>query len=239
MRKTIERLEKAAAELHISLTDTQKEHFIRYYELLIEWNKEVNLTNITKPEEVIDKHFIDSLSIVKVIDLKDQKLIDIGTGAGFPGIPIKIVFPEMQIVLLDSLQKRVTFLETVIHELGLEDIKAVHGRAEDLAKTLEYREIFDICVSRAVANLAVLSEFCIPFVREGGDFISYKAETASEEIEEAKKAIDLLGGKYEKTVSMKLPFTEYGRNLILIHKCDTTNSKYPRKAGIPIKRPLV
>ncbi|HKM20532.1 MAG TPA: RsmG family class I SAM-dependent methyltransferase, partial [Lachnospiraceae bacterium] len=135
--------------------------------------------------------------------------------------------------------KRVTFLETVIHELGLEDIKAVHGRAEDLAKTLEYREIFDICVSRAVANLAVLSEFCIPFVREGGDFISYKAETASEEIEEAKKAIDLLGGKYEKTVSMKLPFTEYGRNLILIHKCDTTNSKYPRKAGIPIKRPLV
>lgn len=238
MKAFTERLKASAAKLDITLSNRQVEQFIQYYELLTTWNKDMNLTNITQSEEVIDKHFIDSLSIVKVTDVRKKRVIDVGTGAGFPGIPIKIVFPDTQIVLLDSLQKRIHFLETVIHKLELKEISAIHGRAEDFAKTEEYREKYDLCVSRAVANLAVLSELCIPFVKIGGQFISYKAETAKEEIEEALKAINLLGGHYETSISINLPFTEYGRTLVLIEKLYPTEMRYPRKAGIPMKRPL-
>ncbi len=239
MRKSIDHLETALYEWSIVITEKQKEQFVKYYELLISRNKEVNLTSIIQHDEVIDKHFIDSLSIVRAIELKNQKIIDIGTGAGFPGIPIKIVYPNTRITLLDSLQKRVHFLEEVRDELELENIEIIHGRAEDFGKKEEYREQYDISVSRAVANLTVLSEMCIPFVKTGGKFISYKAESADTEVESARKAISLLGGEYSKTVSLVLPMTEYGRKLIVIDKCKKTDIKYPRKAGIPMKRPLV
>lgn len=177
------RFEEQLGELGIQLNVQQKEQFHRYYELLIEWNKVMNLTGITEYEEVNEKHFVDSLAIVKAIDIKNvNNLIDIGTGAGFPGIPLKIAFPHIHVVLLDSLQKRVKFLDTVIDELGLETIHTLHGRAEDYAKKVEYRECFDLCVSRAVANMSTLSEYCLPYVKVGGMFIPYKSGEIEEEL---------------------------------------------------------
>ena len=226
-------------ELGITLTDIQKQQFFKFYELLVEWNKVMNLTGITEYEEVNEKHFVDSLSIVKAIDInKVETLIDVGTGAGFPGIPLKIAFPHLKVVLLDSLNKRIKFLDTVINELELDNIKTIHGRAEDFAKQSAYREQFDLCVSRAVANLATLSEYCIAYVNKEGLFVPYKSGEIEEEIEQSKKAVHVLGGKIMDVVKFRLPGTEIGRSFVIIKKMRNTAKKYPRKAGLPSKEPI-
>jgi 16S rRNA (guanine527-N7)-methyltransferase len=199
----------------------------------------MNLTAITDIEQVIIKHFIDSLLVVQKIDLNNlKKMIDVGTGAGFPGIPIKIMFPDLNITLVDSLNKRLKFINEVIDELKLENIDTVHGRAEDIAKENEYREKYDLCVSRAVANLSTLSEYCIPFIKLNGIFVSYKSEYSQEEIIKSKKAISVLGGKIIAKEKIKLPYTDINRSFIIIKKTDNTPRVYPRKAGIPSKKPI-
>lgn len=229
-------------ELHIILSDYQVNQFLLYYEMLIEKNKVMNLTAITDFDEVLKKHFIDSLSLIKSCDLNnnenDISLIDIGTGAGFPGIPLKIAFPDLQITLMDSLNKRVDFLNEVISVLKLDEICAIHGRAEDYAKPDQLREKYDLCVSRAVASLSILSEYCLPYVKVGGKFISYKSEKITEEIKDAEYAIDLLGGKIEEQISFMLPDSELYRNLFVVVKNNITPDKYPRKAGMASKKPL-
>ncbi|MBR1693327.1 MAG: 16S rRNA (guanine(527)-N(7))-methyltransferase RsmG [Lachnospiraceae bacterium] len=224
---------------HITLTDRQLWQFMRYYELLTEWNSFMNLTAITDFDEVCKKHFVDSVSLVKAYDLSQNlHVIDIGTGAGFPGIPLKIVFPNLNVTLLDSLNKRIRFLDTVISELELSDITALHGRAEDYAKPDKLREAFDLCVSRAVANLSTLSEYCLPYVKKGGSFISYKSEKIEEEGKNAQHAIELLGGKVSGQIAFTLPQSDIYRNLYIIEKVKETPKKYPRKAGLPSKEPL-
>lgn len=226
-------------QLGIVLTETQKQQFDKFYELLVEWNKVMNLTGITEYEEVNEKHFVDSLSIVKAIDMnKVSSVIDVGTGAGFPGIPLKIAFPHLKVVLLDSLNKRINFLNTVIDKLELQDISTIHGRAEDFAKKLEYREQFDLCVSRAVTNLATLSEYCIPYIKKDGIFVPYKSGEIDEELDQSKKAIHILGGKTQNVVKFQLPSTEIGRSFVVIKKLQNTAKKYPRKAGLPSKEPI-
>ena len=221
----------------IELSDEQLEQFLTYYEMLIEKNKVMNLTAITDFDEVLEKHFEDSLSLIQAVDLeKSQAVIDLGTGAGFPGIPLKIAFPNLQITLADSLNKRILFLDDVIRELGLTGIDTVHGRAEDLAKNSDYREKFDLCVSRAVANLSTLSEYCLPFVKIGGKFISYKAGGCDEEVAASKSSIFLLGGKISDIKKFELG--ESGRAFVIIDKVSGTPKKYPRKAGTPSKDPL-
>ena len=225
--------------ISVELTDKQMSQFIKFYEMLVEWNKVMNLTGITEYEEVVMKHFVDSLSIVKINGLDGVKsIIDVGTGAGFPGIPLKIVFPEMKITLLDSLNKRINFLNAVIEELGLEDIETIHGRAEDFAKKEHYREQYDLCVSRAVANLSTLSEYCLPYVKVGGSFIPYKSGEIDEELNNSKKAVQILGGEIEDVVKFQLPDTDIGRSFVKIKKNKNTAKKYPRKAGLPAKEPL-
>lgn len=236
-------LKEEIKKIGIQLDDKQIDQFLRYYELLAEWNRFMNLTAITDYKEVIQKHFVDSLSIIKAMDIeylqsKDKQLIDIGTGAGFPGIPIKIVFPKLKITLLDSLNKRVKFLNEVIDVLDLKNIEAIHGRAEDYARQEKYREKYDVCVSRAVANLSTLSEYSLPFVKIGGYFISYKAENIEEEIEKSKNVVILLGGDINEVVKFSLPDTDIKRALIIIKKEKPTNKKYPRRSGIPSKEPL-
>lgn len=225
--------------ISVELTDKQISQFIKFYEMLVEWNKVMNLTGITEYDEVVMKHFVDSLSIVKINGLDDVKsIIDVGTGAGFPGIPLKIAFPEMKITLLDSLNKRINFLNAVIDELGLEDIETIHGRAEDFAKKVDYREQYDLCVSRAVANLSTLSEYCLPYVKVGGSFIPYKSGEIDEELNNSKKAVQILGGQIEEVVKFQLPDTDIGRSFVKIKKIKNTAKKYPRKAGLPAKEPL-
>lgn len=234
-----QQFEKDLKQWNIMLSEKQLQQFLTYFEMLVEWNKKMNLTAITEYEEVMKKHFVDSLSLTQAFDLSDNlSLIDVGTGAGFPGLPLKIVFPNLKITLLDSLNKRVQFLNAVIEELGLQDIEAVHGRAEDFAKENLLREKFDLAVSRAVANLTTLSEYCLPFVKVGGSFISYKSEKAADEIDQAKKAIFLLGGNLEKQIELHLPDSDIYRNLVVIEKKAASPKKYPRKAGLPAKEPL-
>lgn len=226
-------------KLGVTLSEKQVQQFLDYYELLVEWNSFMNLTGITEFDEVMEKHFMDSVALVKGVDItKYSRVIDIGTGAGFPGIPLKIAFPHLEVVLLDSLNKRIKFLNEVIDRLGLEQITAIHGRAEDYAKQKEYRETFDLSVSRAVANLSSLSEYCLPYVKVGGCFVSYKSGTVDEELENAKKAIFLLGGKKKDVVKFSLPSGDIERSLVIIEKEQTTPKKYPRKAGLPAKEPL-
>jgi len=230
---------KDLAEMELNLTEEQIFQFITYYEMLTEWNQVMNLTAITEYADVMKKHFIDSLSLIKAYDVKkDAKLIDVGTGAGFPGLALKIAFPQLQITLLDSLNKRIKFLDAVIEKLQLTAVETVHGRAEDAAKDDKMRERFDICVSRAVANLSTLSEYCIPFVKKGGYFISYKSEKLAEEIEAAVSAIFLLGGRLENQVEFILPHSDIYRNLVVIKKERKTPKKYPRKSGLPGREPL-
>lgn len=241
MKKDFSQLKKDLNEFGIELTAEMEEQFLLYYNMLIEWNSFMNLTAITDFDEVLKKHFTDSVSLIRAIpDLGEKKyrMIDIGTGAGFPGIPLKIVFPNISVVLLDSLNKRVNFLNEVIGKLQLTNITAIHGRAEDFAQNKEYRESFDLCVSRAVANLATLSEYCLPFVKKNGRFISYKSEKVSEEFEVSGKAISVLGGEYENQVTFELPDSDIYRNLFIIKKKSATPGKYPRKAGLPSKEPI-
>lgn len=228
-------------ELNITLTDEQIEQFLQYYEMLVEKNKVMNLTGITEYEEVIQKHFLDSLSLIRVIpDIASQKLtvIDLGTGAGFPGIPLKIAFPELEITLMDSLNKRILFLQEVIDALGLKKVSAVHGRAEEMSSNATHRQQYDLCVSRAVSNLAVLTEYCLPFVKKGGLFVSYKSADSDAEIQEGKKAISILGGKLTSVDKFQLPDSDLRRALVCIKKVKDTPKKYPRKAGTPVKLPL-
>lgn len=241
MKKDFSQLKKDLNEFGIELTAEMEEQFLLYYNILIEWNSFMNLTAITDFDEVLKKHFTDSVSLIRAIpDLGEKrfKVIDVGTGAGFPGIPLKIVFPNISVVLLDSLNKRVNFLNEVISKLQLTDITAMHGRAEDFAQNKEYRESFDLCVSRAVANLATLSEYCLPFVKKNGRFISYKSEKVSEEFDVSGKAISVLGGEYENQVTFELPDSDIYRNLFIIKKKSATPGKYPRKAGLPSKEPI-
>lgn len=226
-------------DLGLSVQDVQLNQFIEFYEQLVEWNKVMNLTGITEYEEVVEKHFVDSLSVVNAVDMnKVGTVIDIGTGAGFPGIPLKIMFPHIRVLLLDSLNKRVKFLNNVIEKCQLTDINAIHGRAEELAKNREYREKFDLCVSRAVANLSTLSEYCIPFVNVGGMFIPYKSGDIDEELEKSKNAVKILGGSVKEVIRFSLPGTDIRRSFVIIQKDKETAKKYPRKAGTPAKEPL-
>lgn len=232
-------LESRLEPLHITLSSMQLDQFDKFYDLLVEWNKVMNLTGITEYQDVVEKHFLDSLSIVKIIDMNQiEYAIDIGTGAGFPGIPLKIAFPDINIVLLDSLNKRIKFLDHIIEELKLDGIRTIHGRAEDYAREAGYREKFDLCVSRAVANLASLSEYCLPYVRVGGRFVSYKSGDIEQEISEGERAIKILGGKVYQVEKFNLPGTEIQRSFVMIKKMKNTQNKYPRKAGMPTKEPL-
>ena len=225
-----DQMKREAGELGIALNGGQLEQFFRYYEFLVERNKVMNLTAITEEQDVVTKHFTDSLSLVKLMGAEafaGKTLMDVGTGAGFPGIPLKIAFPELNVTLMD-----------VCEELGLKDITAVHGRAEDLGRNLQYREQFDLCVSRAVANLASLSEYCMPFVKVGGDFVPYKSGEIEEELEAGKRAVKILGGEVERVEKFTLPGADESRSLIRIRKIKGISGKYPRKAGLPTKEPL-
>ncbi|SEL64303.1 MULTISPECIES: 16S rRNA (guanine(527)-N(7))-methyltransferase RsmG [unclassified Butyrivibrio] len=231
--------------LNIKLSDKQIKQFEDYYELLIDWNNKINLTAITEFDDVCKLHFVDSIASSKYFDFSKEalSLIDVGTGAGFPGIVLKIVFPKLNVTLLDSLQKRITFLDTVIDSLNLNEsgsIKTVHGRAEDYSdsKNGELREKFDIAVSRAVAGLSTLCEYDLPYVKVGGSFIAYKGDKGVEEVADAKNAIFLLGGKTKLVEEFCLPDTDIKRTICIIDKVQKTSSKYPRKAGTPQKKPL-
>ena len=238
MSYNLEQFKDGLKELQIELNEKQISQFLKYYELLVETNKVMNLTAITEFDEVVEKHFLDSLSLCRVYDLKiDAKILDLGTGAGFPGIPLKIAFPNLKVTLLDSLNKRINFLNEVIQALELEKIQAVHGRAEDAAHDNVSRETFDFCVSRAVANLSTLSEYCLPFVKVGGWFVPYKSGKLEEEMKTGKGAIRKLGGELEDVISFHLA-NEDERNLVRIHKTERTGKKYPRKAGTPSREPL-
>ena len=245
MRNKFNQMIKDFDEFGLELSDHQLEQFNAYYDLLIEWNSFMNLTAITDFDEACKLHFVDSISACKYFDfsVSDYSLIDIGTGAGFPGIPLKIVFPDLNITLFDSLNKRLKFLNEVIDKLELNNegsITTLHGRAEEYATKKEgsLRESFDIVVSRAVANMSTLSEYCLPYAKVGGKFIAYKSEKASDELSQAKGAIHLLGGKLSSSYEFILPETDIQRTICIVDKVEPTSKKYPRKAGVPSKQPL-
>lgn len=224
----------------MTLSDIQIEQLDKYYDLLVEWNSFMNLTGITDYEEVMLKHYLDSLVLKLPINGENKhiKLIDVGTGAGFPGLPLKIAYPEAEVVLFDSLNKRIKFLDEVINTLGLKNVTTIHGRAEDGGRNPKLREQFDVSVSRAVADLAVLSEYNLPFVKVGGYFVAYKSKDVDAEVEKSRKAISILGGEVEKIDKFTLPETDIERALVYIKKVKNTGKKYPRKAGVPGKEPL-
>lgn len=223
----------------IDLTADQVQQFSQYLDLLLEWNQKINLTAIIEEEEIIIKHFLDSISCIIVPAIKkNSKIIDIGTGAGFPGIPIKICYPDIFLTLLDSLQKRIQFLEAVGERLGFRNVSFEHGRAEDFGQNEEFREQYDIAVARAVAPLNILCEYCLPFIKVGGSFVCQKGRNIDEEIRNAEKAIQILGGKLTEIKPVSLPFSDIVHHLIVIQKIKQTPTKYPRRAGIPTKKPL-
>lgn len=225
--------------VNIELSDIQLNQLNIFYEMLVDTNKVMNLTAITDYDEAVIKHFADSAAINNVYDMSRVKsLIDVGTGAGFPGIVLKIIYPDAEVLLLDSLKKRINFLDTVTEKLGLGGIKTVHGRAEDIAQNKLYREKYDLCVSRAVAALSALSEYCIPFVKIGGAFVSYKAAACEQEVSDAENAVKLLGGKIKETAEYTLGPDKLIRKFVIIDKIKSTPAKYPRKAGTPSKEPL-
>jgi len=230
-------MDTACEDVGLEFDEEKYNKFIKYKDILKFWNNKINLTTIVEDEDIIKKHFIDCIEIFKFSPLKDiSNVIDIGTGAGFPGIPMKIVNPKIKVVLLDSLNKRINFLNQVISYIELNDIKCIHGRAEDFSKDTEYREKFDAAVSRAVANLTVLSEFCIPYIKLDGYFVAMKGPSVENEIKESRKAVSILGGKIEDIV--KIENDDFNHNLVVIKKIKRTPNMYPRKAGIVSKKPL-
>lgn len=232
-------MSKACAKENINFDEDMYNKFMIYKDMIKEWNEKINLTAITEDTEIIQKHFIDSIKAFRFSPLKDAKrIIDVGTGAGFPGIPIKIIKPDIEVVLLDSLNKRVNFLNEVIHKLNLFDIGTVHGRAEDYGREENFRQSFDVVVSRAVANLAVLSEFCMPYVKVNGYFLAMKGPSVEEEIKDGTNAINILGGKIEDIISVDIEDTDLKHNLVVIKKVKETPKAYPRKAGTASKKPL-
>lgn len=239
IEESISLLKKGAASFHIELTDEQIAHFIQYYEKLIDWNEKINLTAITEERDVVIKHFLDSLSVLPFIPKDARNCIDVGTGAGFPGIPIKIIKKDLSVTLLDSLDKRVRFLNDIISNLGLEKIRTIHGRAEDFARNKEYREVYDFGIARAVASLPVLAEYILPFVRIGGFFIAMKGSDVGNEINISKKAISVLGGRIHSVENFSLPYDSIGRHLVFIKKIRQTPTQYPRKSGKPSKSPIL
>lgn len=232
-----EKILKECAKTNLVLNDIQISQFYNYMCLILEWNEKINLTAITDPNDIILKHFIDSIMISKYIK-KDANLIDVGTGAGFPGIPVKIIREDINITLIDSLNKRINFLNQVIDKLKLKNINAIHARAEEIGKIQQYREKFDYATSRAVANLSTLSEYLLPFVKENGEAICMKSQDINQEINEGKKAISVLGGKITKIDEFNLSGSDIKRSIIVIKKINKTPLRYPRKAGTPSKEPI-
>mgnify|MGYP001605849129 FL=1 len=233
-------LNEASNNEGLKFNQKKYDQFMLYKDLIKEWNEKINLTAIKEDEAIVKKHFIDSMKVFKFGQLKNAKnVIDIGTGGGFPGIPMKIIKPEVNIVLLDSLNKRIIFLNEVINRLDLKNIKAIHGRAEDFAQEKQYREKFDVAVSRAVANLTVLSEYCIPYVKVGGYFVAMKGPAVEDEIKLSKNAIRVLGGQIEHIEKVQIEGSDLNHNLVIIKKVSQTHKKYPRKAGMVTKLPLV
>lgn len=234
-----EQLKTGAARMGVPLNENEVALYLSYLQILCEWNEKFNLTAIKEPGEIIVKHFLDSIAVIPYLEEQCSiRLLDVGTGAGFPGVPLKILRPEYEVVLLDSLKKRVSFLNHLIAELGLDNITCVHGRAEDYGRLAAYRESFDIVVSRAVARLSVLAELCLPLVKVGGELVAYKGPRSSEEIEESRGALKILGGMLERHIEVKLPGLEDERSLLFIRKEKSTPEKYPRKPGVPEKKPL-
>ena len=239
MSQIEELLAESCKKINIELTEKQIKQFMDYKDMLLEWNEKFNLTAITDEREIILKHFVDCLAISAGAELAGKKIIDVGTGAGFPGVPVKIAFPDTQMTLLDSLNKRITFLEELKNKLGLENVTCIHSRAEDGGADKNLREGFDLCISRAVANLAVLSEYCLPFVKVGGCFISMKGPDVKDELNESEKAIKVLGGEVKEIKLINIPETDINHSLIIIKKIKPTPSKYPRKAGKAKKEPIM
>ena len=239
MSQIEELLAESCKKINIELTEKQIKQFMDYKDMLLEWNEKFNLTAITDEREIILKHFVDCLAISAGAELAGKKIIDVGTGAGFPGVPVKIAFPDTQMILLDSLNKRITFLEELKNKLGLENVTCIHSRAEDGGADKNLREGFDLCISRAVANLAVLSEYCLPFVKVGGCFISMKGPDVKDELNESEKAIKVLGGEVKEVKLINIPETDINHSLIIIKKIKPTPSKYPRKAGKAKKEPIM
>lgn len=226
-------------ELNMELSECQRTQFNQFFELLVAWNKHMNLTGIVEYEDVLSKHFFDSLTCIKGLEnWVDKKVIDVGTGAGFPGVPMKIANPSIEITLLDSLSKRINFLDAVVETLNLEHVELIHGRAEDYGQNPAYRETYDVAISRAVADLSVLSEYVLPFIKIGGAFVAQKSLGAKEEIEDSKHAIEILGGKIRDIIEVKVPGIDIVHALVIIEKVEPTPAKYPRKAGKPTKKPL-
>lgn len=237
----VEQFQTELAKKEIQLSKYQLEQFAVYYERLIEWNQKMNLTAITEKGEVYLKHFYDSLTAAFYVDFsrKDIRICDVGAGAGFPGLPLKIVYPHLKITVVDSLKKRIGFLQELVDDLQLEDVELYHDRAETFGQRREHREKYDIVTARAVANLPVLSEYCLPLVKPGGSFIALKGASGKEELEEAQKAIRLLGGQAQNIYSFTLPMENSERTIIAITKEKNTPKKYPRKPGIPARNPLI
>ena len=234
----IDLLSDYCKKIELDITDTQLQQFDDYYRFLVEKNKVMNLTTIIEKEDVVLKHFIDSIYIMKYTDFDEKKVIDIGTGAGFPGIPLAIMNPQTLFVLLDSLNKRINFLNEVCNLCNLSNVITIHGRAEEISRKEEYREKFDYVVSRAVANLTVLSEYCLPYVKEDGYFLPYKSGDIKEEAANSKKAVKILGGSIEDIISFEIPDTDMARTILKIHKTKATPKRFPRKAGLPTKEPI-
>ena len=234
-------MEEECSQIGVTLSEKQMEQFFQYYEMLIQWNEVMNLTAITEMDQVVTKHFVDSMSLVKAVSelgSKEIRIMDLGTGAGFPGIPLKIVRPDLKITLVDSLNKRINFLNIVIDELELKNITAVHSRIEDFGKNKQYREKFDYVTARAVANLAVLSEYLLPIIKVGGQAIGMKGSNVKEELVDGKNAIGVLGGKLSCVDEFVLPDSDIFRNVVVIDKIKNTPGKFPRKAGVPSKEPI-
>lgn len=237
--KFYELMKNATEEVGMCLSKEQYDKFMKYMRLIQEWNEKVNLTAITEDEEIVKKHFIDCIKAYKSDELKKaETIIDVGAGAGFPGIPIAIMDENKKVTLLDSLNKRINFLNLVISELGLKNVKTIHSRAEDGARTKELREKFDIATSRAVANMAVLSEFCLPYVKVGGSFVALKGPAIEEELEGSRNAIGVLGGKLKNIIEIKIEETDLNHNIVIVNKIKECPTNYPRKAGVVNKKPI-